>query len=64
MENAGTLDTIKCLTEIPVTDGNFKSALKRATDNQIRIAIDTMKSRDSKDKGRITACERELKKKK
>ena len=56
-------DTVHALTSLPATDLNFTftSCLQRATDNQIRLALETMRNRDSKDKGRIKACERELK---
>ena len=54
-------DTVRTLTSLPATDLNFTSCLQRATDNQIRLALETMRNRDGKDKGRIKACERELK---
>ena len=54
-------DTVHALTSLPATDLNFASCLQRATDNQIRLALETMRNRDGKDKGRIKACERELK---
>lgn len=54
-------DTVHTLTSLPVTDLNFTSCLQRATDNQIRLALEAMRNRDGKDKGRIKACERELK---
>ena len=54
-------DTAHALTSLPATDLNFTSCLQRATDNQIRLALETMRNRDGKDKGRIKACERELK---
>ena len=54
-------DPVQTLTSLPATDLNFTSCLQRATDNQIRIALETMRNRDGKDKGRIKACERELK---
>ena len=53
-------DTVHELTSLPATDINFTSCLQRATDNQIRIALETMQNRDGKDKGRIKACEMEL----
>ena len=53
--------TVHTLTSLPATDLNFTSCLQRATDNQIRLALETMRNRDGKDKGRIKACERELK---
>ena len=54
-------DTVHALTSLPATDLNFVSCLQRATDNQIRLALEAMRNRDGKDKGRINACERELK---
>ena len=48
-------DTVHTLTSLPATDLNFTSCLQRATDNQIRIALETMRKRDGKDKGRIKA---------
>ena len=54
-------DTVHALTSLPATDLNFTSCLQRATDNQIRLALDTMRNREGKDKGRIKSCERELK---
>lgn len=54
-------DTVHALTSIPATDLNFTSCLHRATQNQIRLALETMRKREGKDKGRINACEMELK---
>ena len=54
-------DPVHTLTSLPATDLNFTSCLHRATDNQIRLALETLRNRDGKDKGRIKACERELK---
>ena len=54
-------DAVHALTSLPATDLNFTSCLQRATDNQIRLAMETMQNREGKDKGRIKACERELK---
>ena len=54
-------DPVHTLTSLPATDLNFTSCLQRATDNQIRLALETMRNRDGKDKGRIKVCERELK---
>ena len=54
-------DTVHALTSLPATDINFTSCLQRATQNQIRLALETMRNRDGKDKGRIKACEKELK---
>lgn len=54
-------DTVQALTSIPATDLNFVSCLKGATDLQIEMALEVMRNRDGKDKGRIAACDRELK---
>lgn len=54
-------DTVHSLTSLPATDLSFTLCLQRATQNQIRLALETMRNRDGKDKGRIKACERELK---
>ena len=54
-------DPVHTLTSLPATDLNFTSCLQRATDNQIRLALETMQNRKGKDKGRIKACEMELK---
>lgn len=56
------LDTVHSLSSLPATDGNFKSALSRATDAEISQAIFDMKSSGGQHKGRITACQRELRK--
>lgn len=53
-------DTVHTLTSLPSTDLNFTSCLQRAAQNQIRLALETMRNREGKDKGRIKACEREL----
>ena len=53
-------DPVHTLTSLPATDLNFTSCLQRATENQIRLALETMQNREGKDKGRIKACEREL----
>lgn len=47
------------LTSCCATDVNYKPALKGATDEQLREALEIMKNRDG-NKGRIAACEREL----
>ena len=52
---------VHTLTSLPATYLNFTSCLQRATDNQIRLALETMRNREGKDKGRIKACESELK---
>ena len=54
-------DPVHTLTSLPATDLNFTSCLQRATQNQIRLALETMRNRDGKDKGRIKACDMELK---
>ena len=54
-------DTVHALTSLPANDLNFVSCLKGATDLQIEMALEVMRNRDGKDKGRIKACERELK---
>ena len=53
-------DTVHALTSLPATDLNFTSCMQRATQNQIRLSLETMRNREGKDKGRIMACEREL----
>ena len=53
-------DQVHTLTSLPATDINFTPCLQRATDNQIWLALETMRNRDGNDKGRIKACEREL----
>ena len=55
-------DIIKSLVLLPATDLNFTADLKRATSNQIRLAIETMERNGGKNKGRIAACKRELRK--
>ena len=54
------IDTVHSLSTLPANDGNFKSCLNRATENQIMLAIVRMKDNGGKHKGRISACEREL----
>lgn len=53
---------LHCLSSLPVNDGNFKSAMNRASDEDIKSAIDIMKTNGGSHKGRILACERELRK--
>ena len=53
-------DTVHALTSLPATDGNFVSCLKSATNLQIEMVLEVMRNRDGKDKGRIKACDREL----
>ena len=57
-------DTVHALTSIPATDLNFVSCLKSAANLQIEMALEVMRNRDGNDKGRIKACERELKQRK
>ena len=54
-------DIIRALTSLPATDLNFASELQKATNLQIKMSIEVMRNREGKDKSRITACERELK---
>ena len=54
-------DTVHALTSLPANDLNFVSCLKGATDLQIEMALEVMRNRDGNDKGRIAACDRELK---
>ncbi len=54
-------DIIKSLVTLPATDLNFTADLKRATSNQIRIAVETMERNGGKNKTRIVACKQELK---
>ena len=54
--------TIHCLSSLPCNDGNFLSALSRATDEEITIALDVMATTGGQHKGRINACKRELRK--
>lgn len=54
-------DIIKSLVSLPATDLNFVADMKRATQRQIALAIETMKNNGGKNKSRIKACERELK---
>lgn len=55
------MNVIKSLCSLPATDLNFTAELKRATPRQIALAIETMKDNGGKNKSRIKACERELK---
>lgn len=54
------MNVIRSLCLLPATDLNFTAELKRATSNQIRLAIETMERNGGKNKGRIAACKREL----
>ena len=55
-------DTVHSLSSLPSTDGNFLSALNRATDEEISQAIDVTENSSGQHKSRITACKRELRK--
>ena len=56
------MDNIRCLSSLPCNDGNFISVMNRATDEEISKAIDVMQNSSGQHKGRITACQRELRK--
>lgn len=56
------MNTIHCLESLPATDGNFLSALKRATEDELNAAIEKMEASTGSHKGRISACKRELRK--
>lgn len=60
-EEGSRKDSVHSLTSLPATDLNFVSCLKSSTNFQIEMALDVMMNRDGKDKGRINACEMELK---
>lgn len=51
---------VHTLCAFSATNGNFKSALERASNEHIQEAIDTMKSLGGHNKSRILAYEREL----
>lgn len=51
---------VHTLCALPATDLNFKSTLERASNEHIQEAIENMKSSGSQHKSRISACEREL----
>ena len=55
-------DTVHSLSSLPASDGNFKSVLSRATDEEISKAIDVMATTGGQHKSRITACQIELRK--
>lgn len=55
------VNIVHSLTTLPATDLNFVSALQRATEVDIELAIETMKENGGQHKTRIKACERELK---
>lgn len=54
------MNVIRSLVSLPATDLNFTAELERATSNQIRLAIEMMERNGGKNKGRIAACKREL----
>lgn len=54
------MNVINSLVSLPATDLNFTAELERATSNQIRLAIEMMERNGRKNKGRIAACKREL----
>lgn len=54
-------NNVRALTSLPATDLNFVSSLKNATSEEIESSLEVMRNRDGKDKGRIKACEMELK---
>lgn len=56
--------TVCSLCQMPATDGSFISRLQRATDEEIRKAINDMRNSNGKHKSRILACEKELRKRK
>lgn len=55
-------NTVYALFTVPATDGNFTSALKRASVEEINEAISWLKRGVGGNKMRIKACERELRK--
>ncbi len=55
------VEVIRNLIILPATDLNYVAELKRATSRQIAIALEEMKNNGGKNKSRIAACERELK---
>ena len=55
------MNVIRSICSLPATDLNFTAELKRATSNQIRLAIEMMEQSGGKNKGRIAACKSELK---
>lgn len=59
-EKPGIVNSIQMLVSLPAEDCNFKSALRKATACQIRIAVGCMEQRAGHDKSRIAACKREL----
>lgn len=55
------INQVRTLCTLPAADLNYKLELKRSSIEEIREAVETMKL-GGKHKGRISACERELKK--
>lgn len=53
-------DVVKTLTSLPANDTNYHSTLKKATREEIELAIKTMKASDGKHATRIKYCESEL----
>lgn len=56
------LNIVSALSELPVNDGNFECAINKASDEEIRKAIERMIASGGRHKTRIMACERELRK--
>lgn len=56
------MNVIRSLCSLPATDLNFMADLEHATSNQICLAIREMERNGGKNKGRIAACKRELRK--
>ena len=50
------------LTTCPVSDCNYKAALERATNEELERAVQHLTDAPGGNKGRITACQRELRK--
>ncbi len=53
---------VNCLITVPSTDGNFICHLGYASAEQLKEAISIMESNGGKNKSRIAACRRELRK--
>ncbi len=49
------------LITVPANDGNFKSALKQATDDDLNKAVQCLTDNPKGNKSRLVACRRELK---
>lgn len=56
------MNVVKILSSLPADDGNFKSALKGATENQLHLAIQRMEETGGQNKTRLNACRKALKK--